>query len=1123
MQQKIYRLFLDKSVLGTAEKKELKHYCEEMKELAEKSGAKCALLKVLFQGIFMVEAEKIVKSLRKQLPGIEVVGVSKTYYEKMKGRRSIELCFITTEQASITVMDYDGLVEDYDALGKKFGEQAKAVENLKAVEVYVTGLNTAFSRFVERLGDEIPEVPVFGAMSGMFFQYKGELLPESIFELIGRELSIRQPVEPEEKITSDYRKIAEAVHSLLPKEMGKAAESSDMHRIFIGFLQKLDETFGMKLEQYVIGKKGIHMGVLMILYSGESLHVHGEHILGWKPIGKEMVITETFGNNCLSRIDDEPATEIYKKYLGVEAGKTLFFANIVEFPMVIERDDVRIARVPFFFDEQHRLYMVGDVRQGERVRLAYGNPREILSESRRASLRMEVFSPQVLFMSTCSNRQAFMGELENTEIGYFSRLVPDVAGVLGQAEVFRHHKKGGIMNNTVVFLGLREGDERTDYQEEVVAEDKKPVGVIPFSTRLASFLDATMKELEEKNETLEEMAHALADKTQEFGHLVQKADAANIAKSQFLSNMSHEIRTPINAVLGMDEMILRETKEPFTREYAENIRGAGNSLLSLINDILDFSKIESGRMDIIPVEYALSSVLNDIMNMLSKRAGDKGLRFIIEVDPFLPSVIKGDEIRIKQILTNIITNGIKYTEKGQITLTVREKYRKDGEVRLYFEVKDTGIGIKKEDIPKLFSAFERIEEERNRTIEGTGLGMNITQRLLALMGAELKVTSTYGRGSKFFFELTQPIMDETPMGNFGDAVRRMMQNEVYRESFTAPTARILVVDDTEMNLTVVKGLLKQTKLVIDTAGGGEEALRLLSKRDYDVIFLDHRMPVMDGIETLKAFRASDSPHNKSTPVISLTANAVSGAREMYIKEGFTDYLTKPINSNQLEAMLVKYLPPGKVKITVADKKKSSDSDLPNWLFGMRELDVKAGIENCGTSSDYLSTLKVFYESIPEMARDIQDAYDKNDWKNYTIKVHALKSTARIIGAMELSERAKRLENAGNAGYIEEIQKDTEAMLTLYKKYQNLLSMFGDSKEEADEKPVIGKDELAEVIGTIREFVDQFDYDSLGYVFEELAEYRMPENIKGWMEKVKAAAMKPDWDEAKRLLDEESRG
>ncbi|WP_462331816.1 ATP-binding protein [Schwartzia sp. (in: firmicutes)] len=1120
MQQKIFKLFFDESTLKDKEEKELKGYIKEIKSLVEKPEVKCGFLKVMFQGIFLPEAERITKLLQKQLPKTEVVGVSKTYFEKMKGRRYIELCLYLTEKSVITAIDYKGVPEDFAALGEEIGQRLAETENLKAVELYVSGLYTEFIRLIEKMSDTVPSIPVFGAIAGMFYRYRDELLQESLFEMIARELSMQMP-SSRQRVPSGYRKIADAVYFDLPVAMGEAEDAEEMNRIFSGFMKKLEDEYDLTMEQYIITDSGMHEGILLILFCGEELYAHAEHVLGWKQLGKEMVITETFGNNCLAKIDDEPATDIYRRYLGVEPGKTLFFANIFEFPMVIERDGVRLARVPFFYDSRHRLYMTGDVHEGERIRLAYGNPQEIIQESWRSSLSMEIFAPQAVILSVCTNRQSFLGESVGMEMQAFERLVPECSMMFGQAEIFRQHKKGGIFTNTLVALGLREGEAQLAFEEEELPHEESPVTIIPLATRLATFLDATIKELEEKNDALEEMAHALADKTQEYGHLVEKADAANIAKSQFLSNMSHEIRTPINAVLGMDEMILRETKEPFTREYAENIRGAGNSLLSLINDILDFSKIESGRMDIIPVEYALSSVLNDIMNMLSKRAGDKGLRFIIEVDPFLPSVIKGDEIRIKQILTNIITNGIKYTEKGQITLRVREKSRHDGNVLLYFEVKDTGIGIKKEDIPKLFSAFERIEEERNRTIEGTGLGMNITQRLLALMGTKLQVESTYGKGSKFFFELEQPIMDDTPMGNFSDAVRRMMQNEVYHESFTAPSAHILVVDDTEMNLTVVKGLLKQTKLNIDTANSGAEALRLMDRREYDVVFLDHRMPIMDGIETLRAFKEGNFEHNKTTPVISLTANAVSGAREMYMKEGFTDYLTKPINSHQLEAMLVKYLPPEKVKVSMVEQNAEEEEALPNWLFGMRDLDVKSGVENCGSSTAYISTLKVFYESIPDTLREIQDSFDKEDWKNYTIKVHALKSTSRIIGANELSERAKRLENAGNAGYIEEIKKDTEAMLDLYRSYQKLLSMLGSDEKEDSDKPLISDAELNEAIGTIKELVEQFDYDSLGYVFEELAEYSLPAEVKEWMEKVKTAAMKPDWDEAKRLLKEGS--
>ncbi|MBQ9480503.1 MAG: response regulator, partial [Selenomonadaceae bacterium] len=329
----------------------------------------------------------------------------------------------------------------------------------------------------------------------------------------------------------------------------------------------------------------------------------------------------------------------------------------------------------------------------------------------------------------------------------------------------------------------------------------------------------------------------------------QLADRSNQMKSDFLANMSHELRTPLNAILGMDEMILRGSRENDTVECAENIRIAGNNLLGLVNDILDFSKIEAGKMEIINVDYQLSSVLNDLVNMIHPRVDKKGLQLIANADENLPTMLFGDEIRIKQVVTNILTNAVKYTEKGSVTLTVDFKKITDDKILLRFEVKDTGIGIKQEDIPKLFSAFERIEEKRNRTIEGTGLGMNITQKLLQLMNTKLNVSSVYGEGSTFSFEVEQRVLDWTPLGNFEEAFRNSLtQRKIYHEKFIAPTANILVVDDTVMNLTVVKGLLKQTRIQITTAESGFECLELVRQRKFDIIFLDHRMPTMDGIE-----------------------------------------------------------------------------------------------------------------------------------------------------------------------------------------------------------------------------------------------------------------------------------
>ena len=411
----------------------------------------------------------------------------------------------------------------------------------------------------------------------------------------------------------------------------------------------------------------------------------------------------------------------------------------------------------------------------------------------------------------------------------------------------------------------------------------------------------------------------------------EAANQANEAKSLFLSTMSHDIRTPMNAIIGMNEMILRDSREDDTRMYAENIRTAGNTLLGIINDILDFSKIEAGKMEIIDVDYNIASLLNDLVNMVQRKAEEKGLTFELDVDSKIPSVLHGDELRIKQVITNILSNAVKYTKEGGIVFAVSaSKCRtEEDSVILHVSIRDTGIGIKPEDLDKLFVAFERIEEKKNRNIEGTGLGMAIAQNFLSLMGSKIQVESQYGKGSVFSFDLKQKVADWEPLGAFDAAFKRYLsERKQYTSNFTAPKARILVVDDTQMNLKVFVSLLGKTKIQIDTAESGDAGIELFHKKTYDLIFLDHMMPNKDGIETLQEMKACLDTPNRKTPVICLTANAVSGMREMYIEAGFDDYLTKPIDTERLEAMLLRYLPTDLVEKAVDDMpevKQQSDA------------------------------------------------------------------------------------------------------------------------------------------------------------------------------------------------------
>ena len=419
--------------------------------------------------------------------------------------------------------------------------------------------------------------------------------------------------------------------------------------------------------------------------------------------------------------------------------------------------------------------------------------------------------------------------------------------------------------------------------------------------------DALMKErlafLDELQKSQEALKEALV-----------KAEAADRAKSDFLANMSHEIRTPINAVLGLNELIARESTESNIQMYSSNVADAGNALLSLVNDVLDFSKIEAGRMELAPADYELNILLRECKNMLTTKIVTKGLAFNIKNNPDIPNCLYGDEVRIRQILVNLMNNAVKYTDCGSITLDVDYEQLDDDRVLLKFSVTDTGIGIREEDLPALFESFKRIDLEHNRKLEGSGLGLNIAKSFIELMGGTIDVSSVYGQGSTFTVHIPQLVKGDNKIGVF-NMDNADSKKKKYVASFHAPNAKLLIVDDVPINIKVIKGLIRQTQVNIDAAESGPECLEKMATTKYDLVLLDHMMPNMDGVEVMKRLTEDKTHANQDTPIIMLTANAILGAKEEYLELGFAGYLSKPVHPDELEAMIVKNLPAELVELT----------------------------------------------------------------------------------------------------------------------------------------------------------------------------------------------------------------
>ncbi len=569
------------------------------------------------------------------------------------------------------------------------------------------------------------------------------------------------------------------------------------------------------------------------------------------------------------------------------------------------------------------------------------------------------------------------------------------------------------------------------------------------------------------------------------------AEEANRAKSDFLAKMSHEIRTPINAVLGMNETILRESKEPDTKKYAHDIKSSANSLLSIINEILDSAKIESGKMEIIPVNYEISSMLNDIYNMLHVRAKEKDLKLIFDIDPSIPRGYYGDDIRIKQVLVNLLTNGVKYTPKGTVTLRITSRKEGDNAV-LCCVVKDTGKGIKEEDLGKLFSKFDRIDEKENRYIEGTGMGMTITVQLLRLMESELKVESEYGKGSVFSFELVQKIVNDEPLGDFSKRVLQEAAEYKYEVAYTAPDAKVLVVDDNAINRRVFRNLLKETKIQVFEAEGGVASLEMMREQSFDLIFLDHMMPEMDGIETLHAMR--EQSLCEGVPVIMLTANAIAGAKENYLNEGFDDFLSKPIVPEKLDQMILDYVPD--YLIQKCKEKTEENKEIQERVPNLEEFDFDYARSILQNEEVLRSTLIDFYGSLPPLRQKLSQILETIDQtkslEQYRIEVHALKSTAATVGAMLLSKLARLMEVAAMDENVERIKVLHPILLDEIVKHEERIATLVPQEEK---EKMADMKELLALLDMLAMSLEQDDYDTADVVSGEIQKYEYPEDVQ----------------------------
>ncbi len=591
---------------------------------------------------------------------------------------------------------------------------------------------------------------------------------------------------------------------------------------------------------------------------------------------------------------------------------------------------------------------------------------------------------------------------------------------------------------------------------------------------------------------------------------IEELKVAERSKDDFLANVSHELRTPINTICGMSEIALGEAKSQVVRDNLEDIKTAGRNLLSVVSDILDYSDLSRGKFVLEEEKYNITSTINDVVNLSLSKMGEKKIELIVNCDPSIPSLLIGDEPKLKRVMYNILENAIKYTQEGYVIVDVSQRTEEYG-INLCVRIKDTGIGMRPENLNKIFADFTQLSSGRDRREGGVGLGLSISRAIIELMGGFITIDSKYGAGTEIKFTVPQKIADNTPVGSIDSRLTAVGVEAVDEDTYGAgairvtgrstssepigqmimPRAHIMIVDDSFMNLKVIEGLLKPYRIKVTTALSGREALEKLVSRDYDFIFMDHMMPEMDGVECLNRIRSRDIPFYKNVPVIALTANAVVGAREMFLAQGFTDFISKPVEIAGLEKILKKYIPKDKISYSDEDDMEREDAQASAGKLVIGDLNVKKGLLYCGSVDNYKNVLNVHATNGPDNIEKIRNLFKDRNIEDYTIYIHALKSSMASIGAETLSEMAKDMEQAGKDGNIAYIEAHHEEMMAEYERIiamllgQDSMQMeVTDDLMETDSVP-IEDERLDEYISAFEEAAYTFVPGNMLRILDEL--------------------------------------